>query len=241
MLTLLFCPLFIRPLTLASLVQDTKATVQDSVDAVAYDPLVQKASISFSDVDFSYPASETRNIINGMSFEIEEGKTVAFVGTSGCGKSTILRLLYRFYDPAGGAVKIGGKDVKDMTGSSVRASIAVVPQDTVLFNDTIGYNIGYGDLDCTFEDVQEAAKKAKIHDAIMTFQDGYDTVVGERGLKLSGGEKQRVAIARAILKKAPILFCDEPTSSLDSGTEADIMSNLKEVGKNTTTVIIAHR
>ena len=136
---------------------------------------------------------------------------------------------------------MGGTDIRDLTADSVRKSIAVVPQDTPLFNDTIGYNIHYGDLNASFDEVVEAAKKAHIHDTIMSFPDGYDTVVGERGLKVSGGEKQRVALARAILKKAPIMLCDEPTSSLDSHTEADIMANLKEVGRDTTTIIIAHR
>lgn len=157
------------------------------------------------------------------------------------GKSTLLRLLYRFYEPDSGRITIGGRPVEDVTLDSLRRAIAVVPQDTVLFHESIGYNIHYGNLDAPWEDVIEAAKKAKIHDTIMSFPDGYDTVVGERGLKLSGGEKQRVAIARAILKKAPILFCDEPTSSLDTNTEMDIMRNIKEVGQNTTTMIIAHR
>jgi ABC-type multidrug transport system fused ATPase/permease subunit len=138
-------------------------------------------------------------------------------------------------------VTLGGHDIRDYSSESVRKAIAVVPQDTVLFNETIGYNIHYGDLEAPWEDIVLAAKKARIHDSIMSFPNGYDTVVGERGLKLSGGEKQRVAIARAILKRAPILLCDEPTSSLDSETEWDIMQNLKEVGKNTTTIIIAHR
>lgn len=131
--------------------------------------------------------------------------------------------------------------MEDVTMESLRRSIAVVPQDTVLFHESIGYNIQYGDLDASWEEVVEAAKQAKIHDTIMSFPDGYDTVVGERGLKLSGGEKQRVAIARAILKNAPILLCDEPTSSLDSATEMDIMKNIKDIGKNTTTILIAHR
>ena len=138
-------------------------------------------------------------------------------------------------------MKLGGKDITDLTTDSVRKSIAVVPQDTVLFNESIGYNINYGNLNASMEEVIDAAKQAHIHDTIMSFPDGYNTIVGERGLKLSGGEKQRVSIARAILKKAPILLCDEPTSSLDSHTEMDIMNNLKEVGKNNTTIIIAHR
>jgi ABC-type multidrug transport system fused ATPase/permease subunit len=136
---------------------------------------------------------------------------------------------------------LGNRDIKDLTTDSVRKAIAVVPQDTVLFNETISYNIGYGNLNASREEIISAAKKAHIHDTIMSFPDGYDTIVGERGMKLSGGEKQRVAIARAILKNAPILLCDEPTSSLDSHTEMDIMNNLKEIGKNNTTIIIAHR
>ena len=149
--------------------------------------------------------------------------------------------MYRFYDPDSGSVRIGGHDVRDLDKDSVQRAIAVVPQDTVLFHESIAYNLQYGDLNASWEDVEDAAKKAHIHDTILSFPDGYDTVVGERGLKLSGGEKQRVAIARAILKKAPIILCDEPTSSLDSRTETDIMSNLKSVGKGLTTVIIAHR
>jgi ATP-binding cassette subfamily B (MDR/TAP) protein 7 len=176
-----------------------------------------------------------------MTFDVQEGKTVALVGSSGCGKSSLLRLLYRFYASTEGSITIGGNDLTDMTIDSVRRSIAVVPQDTVLFHDSIKYNIQYGDLNASWDEVVEAAKKARIHDTIMSFPEGYDTVVGERGLKLSGGEKQRVAIARAILKNAPILLCDEPTSSLDGETEYDIMQNLKEIGKNTTTIIIAHR
>lgn len=160
-----------------------------------------------------------------------------FVG----GKSTILRLLYRFYEPNEGSITIGGHNVEDLSIDSIRRSIAVIPQDTVLFHESIGYNIQYGNLNASWDEVVEAAKKAKIHDTILSFPDGYDTVVGERGLKLSGGEKQRVAIARAILKRSPILLCDEPTSSLDSETEMDIMRNIKEIGKQTTSIIIAHR
>jgi ATP-binding cassette, subfamily B (MDR/TAP), member 7 len=163
------------------------------------------------------------------------------VGSSGCGKSTLLRLLYRFYDPDGGTVTIGHHDVLDLQRDSLQRSIAVIPQDTVLFHETIKYNLQYGNLSATHDELVEAAQQAQIHDTIMSFPDGYDTVVGERGLKLSGGEKQRVSIARAILKGAPILLCDEPTSSLDSKTETEIMANLKNVGKDRTTVIIAHR
>ena len=230
--------------------RDTKPAFTDRESAMEYKPEAMKGGtdITFHDVEFAYPVPDaqadkqkTRPILRGMSFNVKEGTTVAFVGASGCGKSTILRLLYRFYEPDAGGVNLGGTDIRDLTAESVRKSIAVVPQDTPLFNDTIGYNIHYGDLSASFDEVVEAAKKAHIHDTIMSFPDGYDTVVGERGLKVSGGEKQRVALARAILKKAPIMLCDEPTSSLDSHTEADIMANLKEVGRDTTTIIIAHR
>jgi len=150
-------------------------------------------------------------------------------------------LLYRFYTPDAGEITIGGQQLDNVTIDSLRRAIAVIPQDTVLFHESIGYNIHYGNLDASWDEVVEAAKKARIHDTIMSFPNGYDTIVGERGLKLSGGEKQRCAIARAILKNSPILLCDEPTSSLDSATEMDIMKNIKEVGQNTTTLVIAHR
>jgi ATP-binding cassette subfamily B (MDR/TAP) protein 7 len=235
--------------------KDTQPLVKDRPDAATFESPEHGTAIEFCDVHFSYPYRKKkgegeefnvpRPILHGLSFTVEEGKTVAIVGSSGCGKSTILRLLYRFYGPNGGSVKIGGSSLDDWTTDSVRQAIAVVPQDTVLFNESIYYNIAYGSpksmADISRDEVIEAARKAHIHDAIMRFPEGYDTVVGERGLKLSGGEKQRVAIARAILKKAPILLCDEPTSSLDSETEQDIMSNLKEVGKSNTTIIIAHR
>lgn len=231
--------------------KDTRSNQVDKENAVDYNPLADDGTttdISFTDIQFAYPVPEAtidkqqqRQILKGMTFDVQEGKTVALVGSSGCGKSTLLRLLYRFYDADSGVVKLGGKDITDLTTDSVRKSIAVVPQDTVLFNESIGYNINYGNLNASMEEVIDAAKQAHIHDTIMSFPDGYNTIVGERGLKLSGGEKQRVSIARAILKKAPILLCDEPTSSLDSHTEMDIMNNLKEVGKNNTTIIIAHR
>jgi len=220
---------------------DQKPKAVNSPDAIQYSPDAMGTSMHFQDLEFSYPSSTDRHILNGMTFDVPEGKTVALVGSSGCGKSTILRLLYRFYNPGKGFITLGGHKLENLNTDSVQRAIAVVPQDTMLFHDSIGYNIHYGDLDAPWEEVVEAAKKAHIHDTIMSFPDGYDTVVGERGMKLSGGEKQRVAIARAIMKKSPILLADEPSSSLDSHTETLIMRNLKEIGKNRTTIIIAHR
>ena len=222
---------------------DTKSAIHNDPDGLNYDHKTMTTDISFNNVDFAYPGKIDRQILNDISFDISQGKTVAFVGSSGSGKSTILRLLYRFYDPANaaGEVSVGGHNLKEMNLDSVRENIAVIPQDTVLFHESIGYNIQYGNLESSWEDVVDAAKQARIHDTIMAFPDGYDTVVGERGLKLSGGEKQRVAIARAILKDAPILLCDEPTSSLDSKTESDIMNNIKQLGQDRTTIIVAHR
>eukprot|EP00579_Thalassiosira_antarctica_P032695 CAMPEP_0201994348 /NCGR_PEP_ID=MMETSP0905-20130828/2218_1 /ASSEMBLY_ACC=CAM_ASM_000554 /TAXON_ID=420261 /ORGANISM="Thalassiosira antarctica, Strain CCMP982" /LENGTH=787 /DNA_ID=CAMNT_0048549301 /DNA_START=78 /DNA_END=2441 /DNA_ORIENTATION=- len=185
----------------------------------------------------------TRPILQKTTFTIPQGKTIAIVGSSGCGKSTLLRMIYRFYAPEKGSIRIGGKDISNYTTESIRKAIAVVPQDVVLFNDSIGYNIHYGNLNASWDQVIEASKKAHLHDTIMRLPNGYNTVVGERGLKMSGGEKQRVSLARAILKRAPILLCDEPTSSLDSHTELEIMNNLKEIGNDddTTCLIIAHR
>ena len=169
------------------------------------------------------------------------GKTVAIVGPSGAGKSTISRLLYRFYDVTGGRILIDGQDIADVTQKSLRAAIGMVPQDTVLFNDTIRYNIRYGRPDATDAEVEAAAKMAQIHDFVMSLPKGYDSLVGERGLKLSGGEKQRVSIARTILKGPPILILDEATSALDSFTEHQIQEALKKVSENRTTLVIAHR
>jgi ATP-binding cassette subfamily B protein len=166
---------------------------------------------------------------------------VAIVGSSGAGKSTVSRILFRFYDVAAGSVRIDGQDIRDVTQQSLRAAIGVVPQDTVLFNDTIYYNICYGRPDCTREDVERAAKLARIHDFIMALPLGYETTVGERGLKLSGGEKQRVAIARTILKNPHILLFDEATSALDTRTEQEIQRSLEEVSRGRTTLVIAHR
>lgn len=196
-------------------------------------------SIEFDDVHFSYVAE--RKILDGISFVVPAGRSVAIVGTSGSGKSTILRLLFRFFDAHSGHIRIDGQAVKEVTLESLRKSIGVVPQDTVLFNDTIFHNIHYGRLSATAEEVYDAARQAAIHDTIMNFPEKYSTVVGERGLKLSGGEKQRVALARAFLKASPILLCDEATSALDSTTEAEILNALRSLANNRTSIFVAHR
>ncbi|WP_029066486.1 ABC transporter ATP-binding protein/permease [Labrenzia sp. DG1229] len=195
--------------------------------------------IVFKDVKFHYDAD--RHILKGINFEVPAGKTIAIVGPSGAGKSTISRLLFRFYDVTDGAVEIDGQDVRDVTQASVRDAIGMVPQDTVLFNDTIAYNIRYGRPEATDEEVREAARMAQIHHFIENLPQGYASEVGERGLKLSGGEKQRVAIARTILKSPPILILDEATSALDTHTEREIQSALDQVAQNRTTLVIAHR
>ncbi len=195
--------------------------------------------ICFENVSFSY--QENRSILKDISFTIPAGKTLAVVGSSGAGKSTISRILFRFYDVIKGKILIDDQDIKSVTQQSLRRSIGIVPQDTVLFNDTIGYNILYGRMDATKAEIVEAAKQAKIHDFIESLPEGYDTTVGERGLKLSGGEKQRVAIARTLLKRPKIFLFDEATSALDTRTEKEIQENLREISKNKTTLIIAHR
>ncbi|XP_074649596.1 iron-sulfur clusters transporter ABCB7, mitochondrial-like [Tubulanus polymorphus] len=199
----------------------------------------EHSAITFDNVKFSY--TNGQHVFNGLSFTVPTGKKVALVGGSGSGKSTIVRLLYRFYDPSEGRVLINGHDIKDVTVSSLRNAIGVVPQDSVLFHNTIFYNIKYGDINCTAEDVYKAAKLADVHDSITRMPNKYETQVGERGLKLSGGEKQRIAIARAMLKDPCILIYDEATSSLDSITEQNILGALNNVTENRTTVVIAHR
>ena len=202
-------------------------------------------SVIFEDVTFSYDpatgAEASRTILHNISFAIPAGKTVAVVGPSGSGKSTLARLLFRFYDVQQGRILIGGQDIKQVTQASVRQAIGIVPQDTVLFNDTVEYNIAYGKPGATRADVEEAAKAAHIHAFIASTPKAYDTMVGERGLKLSGGEKQRVAIARTLLKNPPIMIFDEATSALDSANERAIQAELKGVSSNKTTLVIAHR
>jgi ATP-binding cassette subfamily B protein len=205
----------------------------------AKDLRIAGGRIEFDRVFFAY--DDARPILKGVTLTVEPGQTVAIVGPSGSGKSTIGRLLFRFYDVKGGALRIDGQDVRDVTQDSLHAAIGVVPQDTVLFNDTIRYNIAYGREGATFEEVQAAARAAKIHDFILGLPDGYDTTVGERGLKLSGGEKQRVGIARTLLKNPPILLLDEATSALDTETERDIQAELRAMGRGRTVLTIAHR
>ncbi|KAL1826217.1 ABC transporter B family member 25, mitochondrial isoform X1 [Daucus carota subsp. sativus] len=195
--------------------------------------------IEFDNVHFSYLPE--RKILDGISFSVPAGKSVAIVGTSGSGKSTILRMLFRFFNTHSGSIRIDGQDIRGVSLESLRKSIGVVPQDTVLFNDTIFHNIHYGRLSAAHEEVYDAARRAAIHETIMNFPEKYATVVGERGLKLSGGEKQRVALARAFLKAPAILLCDEATSALDSSTEAEILSALKFLSNNRTSIFIAHR
>ena len=196
-------------------------------------------AVRFDNVSFAYDPS--RPILHNVSFEIPPGKTVAVVGSSGAGKSTLARLLYRFYDVQQGCIMIAGQDIKQVTQSSVRQAIGIVPQDTVLFNDTVEYNIAYGKSGATHEEVEQAAQAARIHDFIVSTPLGYGTMVGERGLKLSGGEKQRVAIARTLLKNPPVVIFDEATSALDSANERAIQGELRTAAQNKTTLVIAHR
>jgi ATP-binding cassette subfamily B protein len=205
----------------------------------ANDIQIKEGNVSFKDVVFSY--NPEREILHGISFSIPAGKKIAIVGSSGSGKSTISRLLYRFYDVNEGSIEIDGFNIKDISQKSLRKEIAVVPQDMVLFNESIFYNIQYGRPEATPEEIYQAAKYAHLTDFIESLPLKYDTVVGERGLKLSGGEKQRVAIARALLKKPRIFLFDEATSSLDTKTEKEIQENLNQISKNHTTLIIAHR
>ncbi|MGC1303791.1 MAG: ABC transporter ATP-binding protein/permease, partial [Caulobacteraceae bacterium] len=215
----------------------TPSEVQDRPGAQALrDP---GGEIVFEDVGFAY--EPRRQILSGVSFRVAPGRKVALVGSSGAGKSTIARLLFRFYDATSGAVTVGGQDLRDVTQASLRAAIGVVPQDTVLFNDTLFYNIAYGRPDATREEVIEAARLAHLHEFVAALPDGYDTTVGERGLKLSGGEKQRVAIARVILKRPKIVIFDEATSALDTRTEQAIQESLRELAAGHTSLVIAHR
>ena len=200
---------------------------------------VSDGIVRFEHVAFGY--DPRRRILHDLTFTVPAGRTVAVVGPTGWGKSTISRLLFRFYDVDGGRITIDGQDIRDATQASVRAAIGIVPQDTVLFNDTVYYNIAYGRPGATREEVEEAARLARIHDFLLTLPDGYNTMVGERGLKLSGGEKQRVAIARTILKRPKILLFDEATSALDTHTEKEIQASLREVSADHTTIVIAHR
>ncbi len=213
------------------------AEITDKLDAPAIN--VSSGKVTLDNLHFGY--SDDRPILKGVSLEVEHGKTVAIVGPSGSGKSTIGRLLFRFYDVTDGALRIDGQDVRDVTQTSLHDSIGVVPQDTVLFNDTVGYNIAYGKAGATPDDVIAAAKAAQIHDFITSLPDGYETTVGERGLKLSGGEKQRVGIARTLLKNPPILLLDEATSALDTETEHEIKEALGRAGEGRTVLTIAHR
>ena len=213
------------------------AEVTDRLGAKPLD--VTGGEIDFDAVQFGYDPE--RPILKGLSFRVAPGQRVAVVGSSGAGKSTIGRLLFRFYDVTGGSIRIDGQDIREVTQESLHARIGVVPQDTVLFNDTVGYNIAYGRSGATQEEIEAAARAAHIHDFIMRLPQGYQTQVGERGLKLSGGEKQRVGIARTLLKDPPILILDEATSALDTATEADIQEELHAMGQGRSVIVIAHR
>ncbi|MEX0941597.1 MAG: ABC transporter ATP-binding protein/permease [Pseudomonadales bacterium] len=216
---------------------DLAPEIRDKPDALGLK--VDRGEVTFDAISFGYEPART--VLQDISFTIAPGTTTAVVGPSGAGKSTLSRLLYRFYDVKSGMIRIDGQDIADVTQASLREAVGIVPQDTVLFNDTIRYNIRYGRPDATDEEVEAAARLASIHEFIMALPEGYHTRVGERGLKLSGGEKQRVAIARTVLKDPPILVLDEATSALDIATEREIQSALKEVARNRTTLVIAHR
>ncbi|MDV3458829.1 ABC transporter ATP-binding protein/permease [Sphingomonas sp. HF-S4] len=216
---------------------DTQEEIADSPGARPLD--VAHGHVRFENVEFSYDPD--RQILKGIDLDIPAGATVAVVGPSGAGKSTLARLMYRFYDITGGRITIDGQDIRTVTQASLRAAIGIVPQDTVLFNDTIGYNIAYGREGAGPEEIADAARGAAIAGFIQSLPDGFDTRVGERGLKLSGGEKQRVAIARTLVKNPPILILDEATSALDSRTEADIQATLEAIERGRTTIVIAHR
>lgn len=216
---------------------DTEAEIADAPNAVPLD--VARGHVRFENVEFGYDPD--REILKGIDLDIPAGATVAVVGPSGAGKSTLARLMYRFYDVTGGRITIDGQDIREVTQTSLRAAIGIVPQDTVLFNDTIGYNIAYGREGAGADEIANAARGAAIAGFIQSLPEGFDTRVGERGLKLSGGEKQRVAIARTLVKNPPILILDEATSALDSRTEADIQATLEAIERGRTTIVIAHR
>jgi ATP-binding cassette subfamily B protein len=216
---------------------DTRAEIKDVENAKSLS--ITNARVKFENVSFSY--TDDRQILDNVSFEVPPGHKVAVVGPSGAGKSTLARLLFRFYAPTSGSISIDGQDIGEVTQQSLRKSIGIVPQDTVLFNDTIDHNIRYANLDANDEDIRRAAKMANIHDFVETLPEQYETIVGERGLKLSGGEKQRVAIARVILKNPKILVFDEATSSLDSHSEQQILTSLKQAAETHTALVIAHR
>jgi ABC-type transport system involved in Fe-S cluster assembly fused permease/ATPase subunit len=215
------------------------AEVTDSPGAHELAPDSAAPALSFEDIHFGY--GPQRAILKGVSFRVPPGGNLAIVGPTGAGKSTLTRLLFRFYDVGEGSIRIGGEDIRDLTQDSLRAAIGVVPQDTVLFNDTIRYNIAYGRPTASPAEIEQAARLAQLHEFILTLPLGYETRVGERGLKLSGGEKQRVAIARTLLKNPPILVLDEATSALDTKTEQEIQAALRTVARNRTTLTIAHR
>jgi ATP-binding cassette subfamily B protein len=216
---------------------DEKPDVADAPNAPELKPKL--GEVAFEDVSFAH---EGRDVgLERVSFTAPAGKTTAIVGPSGAGKSTVLKLLYRFYDPSAGAVRIDGQSLKDVTQQSLRSALGLVPQDVVLFNDTIRYNIAYGKPEATQAELDEAASSAQLLDFIRSLPQGWDTRVGERGLKLSGGEKQRVGIARVVLKNPAILILDEATSSLDSGTEAEVQAALEAASRGRTTLVVAHR